>query len=85
MRQHYGLVPHHAKEWLEPEICSAEHAQLLGIEPGSALMLVTRKASTATGVAVEYAHDRYRSDRTRISLHTGIEPHAETELIVEPV
>jgi GntR family transcriptional regulator len=84
MRQHYGLSPHNAKEWLEPEICSAEHAFLLGIEPGSALMLVTRKASTATGVPVEYAHDRYRPDRTRISLTTGINPHAATELVVEP-
>jgi GntR family transcriptional regulator len=85
MRQHYGLSPHNAKEWLEPEISSPEHARLLGVEPGSALMLVTRKASTATGVPVEYAHDRYRPDRTRISLNTGIDPSSVTELNIEPV
>ncbi len=85
MRQHYGLAPHNAKEWLEPEISSPEHAHLLDIEPGSALMLVTRNASTATGVPVEYARDRYRPDRTRISLNTGIDPAAVTELNVEPI
>lgn len=85
MRQHYGLSPHHAQEWLEPEISSAENAGLLEIEPGSALMLVTRKASTAAGVPVEYAHDRYRPDRTRISLNTGIDASSVTELTIEPV
>ena len=85
MRQHYGLAPHNAKEWLEPEIATDEHAKLLEIEPASALMLVTRKASTVTGVPVEYALDRYRPDRTRISLTTGIEPNSVTELNIEPV
>lgn len=85
MRQHYGLAPHHAKEWLEPEISTAEHAGLLEIEPGSALMLVTRQASTVTGVPVEYARDRYRPDRTRISLQTGIDANSVTELNIEPV
>lgn len=85
MREHYGLSPHNAKEWLEPEISTAEHARLLEVEPGSALMLVTRKASTATGVVVEYAHDRYRPDRTRISLNTGIDSESVTELNVEPL
>jgi len=85
MRQHYGLSPHHAKEWLEPEISTPEHAELLEVEPGSALMLVTRKASTAAGVPIEFALDRYRPDRTRISLTTGIAPGAATALTIEPV
>ena len=85
MRDHFGLSPHHAQEWLEPEIVSDEHARLLGIDPGSAVMLVTRKASTSSGVPVEFARDRYRADRTRISLHTGIDATAVTELTVEPL
>ncbi|WP_082582308.1 GntR family transcriptional regulator [Aeromicrobium sp. Root236] len=85
MRQHYDLAPHKAKEWLEPEISTPEHAGLLEVEPGSALMLVTRKASTVTGTPVEYAHDRYRPDRTRISLNTGIDPGSVPELNIEPV
>jgi GntR family transcriptional regulator len=69
MRRHYSLSPDRAQEWLEPEVATAEHAALLDIAPGSALMLVTRKASTAAGVPVEFARDRYRADRSRISLH----------------
>ncbi len=82
MRAAYDLAPDRAVEWLEPEISTAEHAHLLGVEAGTALMLVTRKASTAAGIAVEYARDRYRPDRTHISLRTGDDSHA-TELRVE--
>ena len=84
MRAHYDLAPHHAQEWLEPEIASKEHAKLLGVKPGTALMLVTRKASTAMGIAVEFACDRYRSDRTRLSLHTGLGTNVSAELRAEP-
>ncbi len=83
MRTAYDLAPDSAVEWLEPEISTTGHAELLEVEPGTALMLVTRKASTGAGVVVEYARDRYRSDRTRISLQTGIGPHVATELRVE--
>ncbi|MEO6605712.1 MAG: GntR family transcriptional regulator [Aeromicrobium sp.] len=83
MRSAYDLAPVSAVEWLEPEISSPEHASLLDVEPGTALMLVTRKASTASGVVVEYARDRYRSDRTRISLQTGAGPQVATEFRVE--
>ncbi|MCW2831027.1 MAG: hypothetical protein JWP31_1719 [Aeromicrobium sp.] len=82
MRQHYGLGPAGAREWLEPEIVSDEHADLLGLDRGSAVMLVTRRATTAAGVAVEFAYDRYRSDRTRISLQTGL--GASTTISIEP-
>lgn len=73
MGRFYDLAPQAAQEWLEPEISSDEHARLLGVEPGSALMLVTRKAVAASGQPVEFARDRYRSDRTRITLHTGLD------------
>lgn len=73
MGRHYDLAPRSAQEWLEPEISSAEHAALLDVEPGSALMLVTRRALAAGGVPVEYARDRYRSDRTRITLQTHLD------------
>lgn len=68
----YGLAPHRAQEWLEPGIATPEHARLLEIEPGDPVMLVTRRAVTKAGVPVEFARDRYRADRTRISLWTEI-------------
>ncbi len=72
MNQRYDLAPHHAQEWLEPEIATPEHADLLEIGPGDPVMLVTRRAVTESGVPVEFARDRYRADRTRISLLTEI-------------
>lgn len=72
MRRRYDLAPFTAREWLEPVIASDEQAALLGTVPGAALMLVTRTSYTETGKPVEHAYDRYRADRTRIALQTGI-------------
>lgn len=72
MKRAYGLVPFTAREWLEPVVAGEEEAALLETEPGSALMLVTRTSYTEAGKPVEHAHDRYRADRTRIGLRTGI-------------
>lgn len=72
MRREYELAPHTAREWLEPVIADQEQARLLGIDAGSALMLVTRTAYTESGRPIEQAYDRYRADRTRIALQTGI-------------
>jgi GntR family transcriptional regulator len=84
MRKDYDLAPHDAQEWLEPALASEEHAKLLDVEPGAALMLVTRSSFTAAGVAVEHAYDRYRADRTRISLRTSASTSVSAELIAEP-
>lgn len=83
MRDEYDLAPHDAQEWLEPALASDEHAKLLDIEPGAALMLVTRTSYTVAGVAVEHAYDRYRADRTRISLRTSVSTTVSTELVAE--
>lgn len=72
MRRKYNLEPFTAREWLEPVIASEVHARLLGTDVGSALMLVTRTAYTEFGKPIEHAYDRYRADRTRIALRTGI-------------
>jgi GntR family transcriptional regulator len=72
MRRTYDLAPHTAREWLEPVIADAGQARLLETEVGSALMLVTRTAYTESGRPIEHAYDRYRADRTRIALQTGI-------------
>lgn len=83
MRKEYDLAPHNAQEWLEPVLATGEHAALLDVEPGAALMLVTRTSFTVAGVVVEHAHDRYRSDRTRISLRTSISTSISAELTAD--
>lgn len=83
MRKDFDLAPHNAQEWLEPALATEEHAALLNIEPGAALMLVTRTAFTAAGLPVEHAFDRYRADRTRISLRTSISTSVSAELTAD--
>ena len=46
-------------------------------------MLVTRTSYTVAGVAVEHAYDRYRADRTRISLRTSVSTTVSTELVAD--
>lgn len=82
MRKDYDLAPHHAQEWLEPTLATQEQADLLSIETGAALMLVTRTSFTALGQPVEHAFDRYRADRTRIGLRTGISSPVAAELTI---
>lgn len=72
MRRDYDLSPVTAREWLEPVIATREQSRLLGTAADSALMLVTRTAYTASGKPIEHAFDRYRADRTRITLQTGV-------------
>jgi GntR family transcriptional regulator len=76
----YDCAPHTATEVLEPVIADAEQADLLGVEEGSPLMLIERTAFTASGVAVEYARDVFRADRTRITLRTGLGPGARLDM-----
>lgn len=73
MRRAYQKPPHTAHEWLEPVVATDAQAALLDIDPGAPLMLVTRTAYTEQGLPVEHAYDRYRADRTRIALRTGID------------
>ena len=83
MRNDYDLAPHDAQEWLEPALASEEHAKLLGVRPGAALMLVTRTSYTVAGIAVEHAYDRYRADRTRIGLRTSVSTTVSAELVAD--
>jgi GntR family transcriptional regulator len=70
MRDGYGLEPAEAVERLEPVVARAHEAKLLGVPEGAPLMLVERIAHTAGGVAVEFARDRHRGDRSRFLVHT---------------
>ncbi len=80
LERRYDHAPHTANEVLEPVIASAEQATLLRIDEGDPLMRIERTAFTASGVAVEYAHDVFRADRTRIVLRTGLRDDARTTL-----
>ena len=68
----YGLQPASATESLEPVIARHDEAELLKVDVGSPLMLITRTAFTGAGLAVEFARDLFRPDRIKVSLQTGI-------------
>jgi GntR family transcriptional regulator len=72
LRRNYGQSPHLATEVLEPVAARPDEADLLGVPPGSPLMLIERTTFTAAGLAIEYARDLFRPDRVRISLQTGV-------------
>ena len=52
---------------------TTEQAELLGVEPGSPLLLITRTSFTEDGVAVEFSRDYHRSDRARIRIKSRVE------------
>jgi GntR family transcriptional regulator len=70
MRDGYGLEPAEAVERLEPVVARAHEARLLGLPEGAPLMLVERVARAPGGVAVEFARDRHRGDRSRFVVHS---------------
>jgi GntR family transcriptional regulator len=70
MRDGYGLEPAEAVERLEPVVARAHEAALLDVPEGAPLMLVERVARASGGIAVEFARDRHRGDRSRFVVHT---------------
>ena len=65
--RHFGARPVRAIQSLEPILARAAEAAVLGVPPGSALMLVERTAWDGEGRPVEHARDLYRGDRNRFS------------------
>jgi len=65
----YGLEPAEADETVDITVADEGVAEQLGIEVGAALLQVWRTARTASAVPLEFAHDYFRGDRTRMHLH----------------
>lgn len=72
MDREYGHGPHSAEELVEPVIATAELADLLRLEVGQPVLLVTRTTYAVDGTPVEFAHDYFRPDRTRIVVRTEV-------------
>jgi GntR family transcriptional regulator len=67
----YQLRPYRARESLEPVTAGVREAEALDVREGAPLMLVERIAYARDGRPVEYAHDLFRGDRTRIVMWTS--------------
>jgi GntR family transcriptional regulator len=74
MEEGYGLRPVRAAEQLEVVPARASDARALGVREGTPLLLVERIGYAADGTAVEFARDRFRSDRTHLVIEsTGVQ------------
>lgn len=70
MDREYGMPPFSADEVIEPVSATAQQAELLRVEEGKPLLMLARTTYAESGIAVEFALDYFRPDRTRITLHT---------------
>lgn len=70
LEEHYGTVPGEAVEHIEVVFASEDEASILGVEPGAALLSITRTTRDAEGSRFEFSHDLFRADRTLITVRT---------------
>ncbi|MGN6813512.1 MAG: GntR family transcriptional regulator [Thermomicrobiales bacterium] len=59
----YGLPPVEAEQEIEAGLASEDDAQLLGIAPGSPVLLLRRTTYTTGHQPIEYAESVYRGDK----------------------
>jgi GntR family transcriptional regulator len=64
LRDRYDIEPASSTAVLETIVLDDNSSAQLGVRPGSAGTLLTRRTLDTTGRAVEYARDVYRADRT---------------------
>jgi GntR family transcriptional regulator len=63
LRTDYGINLAEAEETIETVLADPHNAQLLGVDPGIPLLLLSRHAIDSTGQPVEWAQSWYRGDR----------------------
>lgn len=69
----YDAAPFSADEEIEATPATEQHAEILGIDAGSPLLLITRTSFAAGGVAVEFSRDYHRADRARIRIKSRVD------------
>ena len=63
LRTGYGIQLAEAEETIETVLADPHDAQLLDVDPGIPLLLLSRHAIDSTGEPVEWAQSWYRGDR----------------------
>ena len=70
LEEHYGTLPGEAVERIEVRSAAEDEAAILAVEPGSALLSITRTTKDSHGRVFEHSHDLFRADRTVITVRT---------------
>lgn len=66
----FGVVAGGAEELIEVVNATPEEADLLSVEPDTALLSITRTTVDQDEVPFEFSNDLFRADRTRLTVHT---------------
>lgn len=67
----YDIEPSEAVEHIEVCPAGRSEAQILDIAVDAPLLAITRTTRAGSGVPFEYSYDRFRADRTSITVRTG--------------
>lgn len=68
LRTRFSTEPDRAEETLETAPADEEQSRLMGIEPGAPLLEFWRVTFRADDAPMEFAHDFFRADRTRVHM-----------------
>lgn len=82
LARRYGVEVAESEERLEFVVATPKEAAVLGVAKDAPLISVTRTAWDGAGVPVEYSHDLFLADRTRILVRStgrGIRADAQRE------
>jgi GntR family transcriptional regulator len=68
LTDHYGVELADASETIDAATATADVATKLALEPGAPLFAIRRVTNDRLGRPVEFSHDLFAADRTRITL-----------------
>ncbi len=83
MQREFGRAPYTADEVIEPVKATRQQAELLGVSSDDPLLLITRTSYDADATPVEFAHDYFRPDRTRVTMRSQVD-HATVTVATTP-
>ncbi len=74
LSKHYDTTPDEAVEHIDLVSATSDEARILEVPFGSPLLSITRTTMDTKGRKIEYSHDLFRGDRTRITVRTKGRP-----------
>jgi GntR family transcriptional regulator len=81
LRERYGIELTRSSAVLESIVLDDASSAQLGLRPGSAGTLLTRRTLDTDGRVIEYARDVYRADRTAFEVSESLTPSAISALV----
>lgn len=67
LKEEYGIVPDHGEETIETILAPPAVSRLLGTDPSTPMLMLTRSSRDADGQPLEYVRSLYRGDRFRFA------------------